>query len=51
MSLSQLVLAGVLGSCNIIDTSDVVHGLGYLMLIILLSGDIELNPGPVTGKH
>lgn len=51
VSLSQIVFAGILGSCNIIDTFDVIHGLGYLMLLILLSGDIELNPGPVTGKH
>ena len=23
----------------------------HLRLLLLLSGDVELNPGPITGKH
>ena len=30
-----------------IGTSDVIYKLVYLLLLLLLSGDIELNPGPM----
>ena len=35
-----------------IGSSDVFYSLVYLyMYLLLLSGDVELNPGPISGKH
>ena len=34
-----------------ISSSDVFYSLVYLIYLLLLSGDVELNPGPITGKH
>ena len=34
-----------------ISSSDVFYTLVYLIYLLLLSGDVELNPGPITGKH
>ena len=38
-------------SDTIITTCDGVYPPPHLRLLLLLSGDIELNPGPITGKH
>ena len=32
------------------SSSDLIYYL-VLLLLLLLSGDVELNPGPITGKH
>ena len=34
-----------------ISSSDVFYSSVYLINLLLLSGDVELNPGPLTGKH
>ena len=34
-----------------INTCDSVYPPPLLRLLLLLSGDVELNPGPITGKH
>ena len=34
-----------------INTCDSVYPPPHLRLLLLLSGDVELNPGPITGKH
>ena len=34
-----------------ISSSDIFYSLVYLIYLLLLSGDVELNPGPITGKH
>lgn len=62
----MILLAGVIASyySKVKDTSgDTVHAINwlqsipnncislYLFFLLLLSGDIELNPGPMTGKH
>ena len=38
-------------SDTIITTCDGVYPPPHLRLVLLLSGDVELNPGPITGKH
>ena len=38
----------VLFIATIGSSSDLIY---YLVLLLLLSGDVELNPGPTTGKH
>ena len=42
---SSVVLPG--GTVNLIY---LIHYL-IVCLLLLLSGDVELNPGPITGKH
>ena len=34
-------------------TLNLIYLIHYLIgcLLLLLSGDVELNPGPITGKH
>ena len=34
-----------------VNTCDSVYPPPHLRLLLLLSGDVELNPGPITGKH
>ena len=34
------------------DVTNLVFSLiMFLLLLLILSGDVELNPGPLTGKH
>ena len=40
----------VLFIATIGSSSDLIYYL-VLLLLLLLSGDVELNPGPITGKH
>ena len=40
----------VLFIATIGSSSDLFYYL-VLHLLLLLSGDVELNPGPITGKH
>ena len=40
----------VLFIATIGSNSDLIYYL-VLLLLLLLSGDVELNPGPITGKH
>ena len=42
---SSVVLPG--GTVNLIY---LIHYL-IVCLLLLISGDVELNPGPITGKH
>ena len=39
----------VLFIATIGSSSDLIYYL--VLLLLLLSGDVELNPGPITGKH
>ena len=40
----------VLFLATIGSRSDLIYYL-VLLLLLLLSGDVELNPGPIAGKH
>ena len=37
---------GYLGDATVLDCCSAL----YFLFLLLLSGDIELNPGPITGK-
>ena len=45
--LQSLVLFIAIGSSS---EADLIYYLVLLLLLLLLSGDVELNPGPITGK-
>ena len=43
----------VIGRCYLLSlcvTGKVIAGFLLLHLLLLLSGDVETNPGPITGK-
>ena len=48
MWLQAYVGASVINSFNLFTVS---FHLYFYFLLILLSGDVELNPGPITGKN
>ena len=48
---APLLVKSLLCSGNRSVTSLVISLVVFLLVLLILSGDVELNPGPITGKQ